>query len=247
MADDTRPEGGGDRFADGWVPVPLTEKNYDRDNRAYKIVFEAPKQLLLNPQWEAMVHDELLRNAHRDGLEIEGQIMVTTEDKGAVEISDETLKRDAETREVLKDARKEAAVEAEQRAMGGMSETEMKWRQKMRNNLRDTAEEAFGFVSGALDGTPIAEGDDRKWKIDREAFLDGFFGGGQMPAPVKVDMMVITAEALVAADLGLDTTLSYEPPTVEVHNPPPNIDEAILDDMMKDVEVPDDLSGLDDE
>jgi hypothetical protein len=74
------PEGGTDPHRDDWVPVPLTLKTYDREAKTYVIEFKAPKQLLLNHEFEAMVHDEILRNADRDGLMLEGQIVVSHRD-----------------------------------------------------------------------------------------------------------------------------------------------------------------------
>lgn len=74
-------EGSEDRFRDSWKPVPLRSKAYSEDSHMYTIEFEVPKQTLLLENFEALVHDELLRNAHRDGLVPIGQPFIETREK----------------------------------------------------------------------------------------------------------------------------------------------------------------------
>lgn len=225
-----------DPHRDTWVPVPLTVNDYDTETKTYVIEFEAPKQLLLNPQWEAMVHDELLRNADRKGLVVEGQIAITTRDKGQPEtVADETVERDKTVQDVLLHPEKEAEVEAEQDALESpykMSEAERAFRARMRQDMRDTANEALSFTQSQLDGRPI-EGTDKKFRVDPEAFMEGFTGAAA-PPPRKVDIVVIRAEALIAMDLGHTTADA----------PAPNKDIDIEREMLY-FEVPDDLSELD--
>ena len=224
-----------DPHRDNWVPVPLTLNNYDAKTKTYVIEFEAPKQLLLNPQWEAMVHDELLRNADRKGLVVEGQIAITTRDKGEpVTVADETIERDRTVQQVLLDPSKEAEVEAEQDAMESpykMSEAEREMRARLRQNLRDTADEAFNFARRSTEDIELP-GTGRKFEIDRSAFMEGFTG--QAPVePRKVDVVVVRAEALIAMDLGV---LNEEEQPKE---------EPSLQDLLDN--IPDDISELDDE
>lgn len=231
----TTPEGGADPHRDDWKPVPLTLKTYDRDAKTYVIEFEAPKQLMLNPEYHAMVHDEVLRNADRDGLMLEGQIIVTERDKGTEPV-DPTIARDATVQEVLLDPAKEEQVEVEQDAIESpykMSDAEIAFRKRQRESMRQTAEEAFGFVNRTMGEAVEIEG--RKFQVDRNAFMEGFFGG---PPVVKRDVMVVRAEAMVAMDSGLlsDDTVRDEHAT-----------EEDIDAQVADVEIPDDLSGLDGE
>lgn len=223
-----------DPHRDTWVPVPLTLNEYDAEKKTYTIEFTAPKQLLLNPQFEAMVHDELLRNADRKGLVVEGQIMVTTKDKNAPEtVADETRDRDASVQDVLLHPEKEAEAKAEQDALESpykMSEAERAWREKQRQSLRDTGMEALGFAQRQFDGRSI-EGTDEKFRIDPQSFLEGFHG--KAPARPPVESMTVRAEALIAMDLGL-----------EEHKPE---DLPVVDPEMLNIEIPDDISELDDE
>lgn len=233
-------EGGVDPHRDDWVPVPLRLKKYDPETKTYVIEFEAPKQLLLNGEFEAMVHDELLRHADRDGLIIEGQVVVTHRDRDAAETVAEPADPDAATRDVLLHPEKEAEVEIEQDAIESpykMSKAEMEYRQRMRQNLRETAEEAFGFVAGQMDGTPLPEG--KQFKVDRDAFMQGFHGEAVFQRPMtSSDFMVVRAEALVVMSLG---ATEPEPGLQGGHEIPTS--EDALDWL--DVEIPDDLSGLD--
>jgi len=227
-------EGGTDPHRDNWVPVPLLAKKYDPETKTYFIEFEAPKQLLLNEQYHALVHDELLRNADRDGLIIEGQIMVTERDKDAPVETDPTIERDKTVQEVLKDPAKEEEVQAEQDAIESpykMSEAEKEYRARMRQNLRETADEAFGFVQRNLDGRPLPEG--QQMRVDRDAFLEGFFGAPMTPP--KREVMVVRAEAMVA--MSLSTLESTEETKAD--------EPSMPDPDAVDFEIPDDLSGLD--
>lgn len=65
------------------VPVPLTLDDFNEQKLTYTIEMRLPLQVLLNPDFEAMVHDECLWNAHRRGLIPIGQVLVTShaEDK----------------------------------------------------------------------------------------------------------------------------------------------------------------------
>lgn len=228
------PEGGADPHRDNWVPVPLLSKNYDRKAKTYAIEFKAPKQLLLNEQYSAMVHDELLRNADRDGLIIEGQIMVTErDDKPENHEPDPTLERDAKTREVLLDPKKEEEVAAEQDAIESpyqMSKAEQDYRRRMRQNLRDTAEQVYGVFADK----EIQVGE-HKGRVNREAFMEGFYGG-PLVQPPKREMMIVRAEAMVAMDMGVlaDDSVRAE-----------HAAEDDIEAQVADVEIPDDLSGLD--
>jgi hypothetical protein len=244
------PEGGADPIGDKWVPVPGTVKVYDRAAKSYKIVMQIPALTTLLPDFEAMVHDELLRNAHHDGLVIEGQIFITTETAGSktVDEVDPTLKRDQTVREVLLDPAKEADVEAEQDKMPGMSQAERDFRKRMRQNVRETADEAFRFVSGAMDGTDIGD-TGKKFKVDERAFKEGFFGEPVGPPP-KVGMVKVTAEAIVGADLGLtdEEWVATDPQADKaVTESDIRTTDQMLDEQTMDFEVPDDLSELDDE
>lgn len=234
------PEGGADPHRDDWKPVPLLAKVYDRETKVYYIEFEAPKQLLLNPQYSAMVHDELLRNADRDGLMIEGQVVITERDKGT-QAPDPTTERDATVQEVLKDPAKEADVEIEQDKIESpykMSDAEIAYRKRMRESMRQTGLESLGFVQRELDGKPLPDG--RRFTVDREAFLDGFFGG---TGPVrKPEVMIVRAEALVAMSLG---TTDAEVTERLMREEPPK-EEIDVEKEMLGIEIPDDLSGLDD-
>lgn len=230
-----------DPHRDNWVPVPLTLNQYDAEKKTYTIEFTAPKQLLLNPQWEALVHDELLRNADRKGLVVEGQVMVTTRDKDQPETvaeasGDETTARDDSVRDVLEHPEKEAEVEQAQAELDAldspykMSEKEREFRARMRQNTRETAEEAFGFVNRTMGDDVVIGG--KKFQVDRDAFMEGFYG-----RPIeqrKVDMIVVHAEALIAMDTGLDAA-------------EPGADLPVVDPDMLNVEIPDDISELDDE
>lgn len=227
-----------DPHRDAWKPVPLTRNEYDAEKKTYTIEFTAPKQLLLHPEFEAMVHDELLRNADRKGLVVEGQIMVTTTDKDAPQTvaeasADDTAVRDDTVRDVLEHPEKEAEVQAEQDALESpykMSDAEKEWRAKQRESMRQTADEAFGFVKRTMGDDVVIGG--KKFEVDRGAFMEGFYG-----RPIgerKADVMVVHAEALISMDLGLDTTQENKPEDLPVVEP----------DML-DVEIPDDLSGLD--
>jgi hypothetical protein len=227
-----------DPHRDDWVPVPLIRNEYDAEKKTYTIEFTAPKQLLLNPQFEAMVHDELLRNADRKGLVVEGQIMVTHQDKDAPETvaeasADETTARDDTVRDVLEHPEKEAEVQAEQDAMESpykMSDAEKEWRAKQRQSMRQTADEAFGFVKRTMGDEVRIKG--RKFEVDRDAFMEGFYG-----RPIgerKVDIMVVRAEALIAMDMGLS-------------GDEPGADLPVIDPDLMNIEIPDDLSELDEE
>lgn len=226
-----------DPHRDTWVPVPLTLDKYDPATKTYVIEFTAPKQLLLNTQFEAMVHDELLRNADRKGLVVEGQIAITTRDTGTAEtVADDTVERDKTVQDVLLHPEKEADVEAEQDALESpykMSDKEREFRARMRQNMRDTANEALSFTQSQLDGRPI-EGTDKKFEINPKAFMEGFMGVGRAVPPVtKVETMTVRAEALIAMDIG---ALNEEPQQKE---------SPSLQDMLDNLDVPDDLSGLD--
>lgn len=228
------PEGGVDPRRDDWKPVPLTTKTYDREAKTYVIEFEAPKQLMLNPEYHAMVHDEILRNADRDGLMLEGQVVITERDKGT-EPRDATEAQDATVHEVLKDPAKEEQVAVEQDKIESpykLSDAEIAYRKKMRENLRQTGMEALGFTQAQLDGRPLPEG--REFKVDPKAFMEGFFGGPV--APPSRDTMVVRVEAMVAMDSGLLTDDSVR----DEHAAEEDIDAQVAD-----VEIPDDLSGLD--
>jgi hypothetical protein len=229
------PEGGVDPHRDDWVPVPLTLKTYNRESKTYTIEFEAPKQLLLMSNFEAMVHDEILRNADRDGLMLEGQVVITNRDKGTAP-RDVTEAQDTTVHEVLKHPEKEAEVEVEQDKIDSpykMSDAEIAFRKRQRESLRQTGAEALGFVQRHLDGAPLPEG--KQFKVDREAFLDGFFGGGVISPPPR-EVMVVHVEAMVAMDSGLlaDDTVRAE-----------HAAEDDIEAQVADVEIPDDLSGLD--
>lgn len=231
----TSPDSGADPHRDDWVPVPLIAKKYDPETRVYFIEFEAPKQLLLNAQYSAMVHDELLRNADRDGLIIEGQVVITERDKAEPKQpeTDSTEKRDATTREVLLDPSKEEQVKAEQDAIQSpykMSKAEEDFRRRMRQNLRETAETAFGFVADA----EIKFGE-HTGRVNRDAFMEGFYGG-PLVQPPKRATMVVHAEALVAMNLNSEPSVLSEETKADI-----DIEQA-----MRDIEIPDDLSGLDD-
>jgi hypothetical protein len=225
-----------DPHRDNWVPVPLTLNEYDAEKKTYTIEFTAPKQLLLNTQFEAMVHDELLRNADRKGLVVEGQIMVTTRDKAKPETvaeaaADETTARDDTVRDVLEHPEKEAEVQAEQDAIESpykMSKAEQEWRAKQRQSMRETADEAFGFVKRTMGDDVVIGG--KKFEVDRDAFMEGFYG-----RPIgerQVETMTVRAEALIAMDLGITE---------------PGADLPVVDPEMLGIEIPDDLSGLDDD
>lgn len=60
------------------VPVPLTLDDYNEESLSYAIEMRLPIQVTLNPEFEAMVHDECIWNAHRRGLIPIGQVLVTT-------------------------------------------------------------------------------------------------------------------------------------------------------------------------
>lgn len=232
----TTPDGGTDPHRDDWKPVPLTLKTYDRESKTYVIEFEAPKQLTLHPEYHAMVHDEILRNADRDGLMLEGQVVITERETGT-EPKDPTLAQDATVHEVLLDPSKEEQVAVEQDAIESpykMSEAEKAYRQRMRQSMRETAEEAFGFVNRTLGEDVVIEG--KKFQVDRNAFMEGFFGGP--PVTKKNDRMIVRVEAMVAMDSGLlaDDSTRDEHAT-----------EEDIEQQVADIEIPDDLSGLDGE
>lgn len=225
-----------DPHRDKWVPVPLTLNEYDAEKKTYVIEFTAPKQLLMHGEFEAMVHDELLRNADRKGLVVEGQIMVTTRDKGTeyTVAEDDTLDRDKTVQDVLLHPEKEADVQAEQDALESpykMSAAEKAYRARMRQNLRDTGLEALGFVQRELDDKPIP-GSDEKFKVDPKAFLEGFHGVSSERPMTKTDFMTVRAEALIAMDLGLS-------------GGEPGADLPVVDPEMLNIEIPDDISELD--
>lgn len=220
-----------DPHRDDWMPTPFLLKVYDRAARTYVMEFEVPKQLLLQENWEALVHDEVLRYGHRDGLVLEGQVAITAREKEQAP-PDGTTERDASVREVLLDEDKEeqAAVEQDAVEFPFMSQKEIEFRRRMRADLRQTAQEALGFVQRHLDGRPVP-GDEREFKINPQAFMEGFFGG--TPQPVSsADVMVVHCEAFVASDLGL---LSDDDQRWKEH----------IEAQVTDVEIPDDLSGLD--
>lgn len=234
-------EGGLDPHRDAWVPVPLTLDDYNEQSMTYVIEFTAPKQLLLNPQFEAMVHDELLRNADRRGLMVEGQIAITTRDKGTAYTvaEDETVERDATVQDVLLHPEKEEQDAIEQDAIESpykMSKDEQEYRAKMRANLRDTANESLSFVQRNLDGRELPEG--KRFKVDPDAFLEGFLGSSpQAPRPI-VQTLTVRAEALIAMDMGALYTGGEQAPE------PQHKEEGSLQDLLDS--IPDDLSGLDD-
>lgn len=223
----TTPDSGADKFRDKWVPVPLREKTYDADAKTYVIEFEAPKQLMLNPQFEAMVHDELLRNADRDGLMIEGQVVVTTRDKD----EPKTVAKPEPPEPTEQDEVEVDKVESPYK----MSDKELEFRQRLRQNVEDTANEAFGFVAGQLDGKPLPEG--RQFKVDRDAFMAGFHGEAVFQRPMtSKDFMVVRAEAIVA--MSLSTVDEAEKKLAQKA-------EDDIDKQIADFEIPDDLSELD--
>lgn len=235
-----------DPHRDNWVPVPLMVNEYDRETRTYAIEFTAPKQLLLNPQFEAMVHDELLRNADRLGLVVEGQVVITTRDKDAPEVvADETVGRDSTVQDVLLHPEKEKEVQAEQDAIESpykMSKAEQAYRAKIRQGLRDTGMEALGFVQRTLDGTEI-EGSDRKFKVDPQAFLEGFHGVSATP-PRKIESMVVRVEAMISVAL-TEMDPVERGTTVEQENAAGPVADNTLAKYLDS--IPDDLSELDDE
>lgn len=192
------PEGGADPHRDDWVPVPLRAKKYDPETNVYFIEFEAPKQLLLNPQYSAMVHDELLRNADRDGLLIEGQIVITETDKTPPPPVEQKPLVEGEPMQVEQDA-----VESPYK----MSDRERKFREQMAARNQETLR-AFGL------GEPVIQ-------------------------PPQRETMIVRAEALVAMDMGAanDDVADYYG-----HAPNKDID---IERVMLDIEIPDDLSGLD--
>lgn len=221
----TTPDSGADPHRDDWKPVPLTLKQHNREAKTFVIEFEAPKQLLVLENFEALVHDETLRYADRDGLVLEGQIVVTTRAKGEPH-KDVTEEQDATVHEVLRDPSKESEVAAEQDQIDSpykLSDAEIAYRRKMRESMRQTGAEALGFTQRQLDGRSLPGG--HEFKVNPQAFMEGFFGGGPTLRP---DVMVVRAEALVALDTGVTTEPAPEPPVDEI-----------------DIVVPDDLSGLD--
>lgn len=46
------------------------------ENDVFLMTFQAPRQLLLHPEFEAMVHDECLRQAHSQGVMPVGPILI---------------------------------------------------------------------------------------------------------------------------------------------------------------------------
>lgn len=259
MDSDNTPEGGADKFRDTWVPTPFLTKVYDAEAKTYTMEFRLPKQLLLvNPQWQAMVHDEVLRYADRDGVILEGQIVITEREGGTDTVAatlDPTIDRDATVSEVLMDPDKEPEVAEEQAKVERpdiMSPAEQAMRKRLRDNMRETEQALFGFTSDQLDGRPLPQG--REFKVDRKAFQEGFFGvGGPKPEPTLRDFMIVTCEAMVSMSLGsLDAEPLTEPAPDDsstVASSGPDGDQfkgaGSLSDLL-DQEIPDDLSGLDD-
>jgi len=208
---------GADKFRDNWVPVPLILNHYDGSTKTYTIEFYAPKQLLLNQQWEAMVHDELLRNADRRGLIVEGQISITTEDVAPTVVEEI----------------KEPDVEAEQDAVYKMSDAEKAMRARVRQNIHDRAHESLDVAKRTLEGKTLPTGE--PFKINEKEFMKGFLGDAlEHPTPehragaAQPDNIKVRAEAFISIDLG-----------------EPSGDEEIIEHLPPDIEIPDDLSGLD--
>ena len=62
------------------VPVPLVLDEFDEKTLTYTIEMSLPVRVTLLEEFEAMVHDEILWNAHRRGLVPIGQAFISTRD-----------------------------------------------------------------------------------------------------------------------------------------------------------------------
>lgn len=56
------------------------EYHLDWDDKSFRMWFLAPRQLLLQDDWEQLVWDETLRQAHSQGVIPIGAVMVTAEE-----------------------------------------------------------------------------------------------------------------------------------------------------------------------
>lgn len=60
--------------------TPLPEYHCSWDDRAFRMWFIAPRQLLLQADWEQLVWDETLRQAHAAGVIPVGAVLVEAEE-----------------------------------------------------------------------------------------------------------------------------------------------------------------------
>lgn len=120
---------GEDPLAGKWVPVPLQKKEYSNASGAYAIEFVVPAQTLLLENFEAMAHDEVLRNAHKDGFIPIGQPIITSRPSG-------TKSTPSPAQAPLDEG---IPMKPE-----GISMKEEAWRKKVRENNEATMRALFG-------------------------------------------------------------------------------------------------------
>lgn len=67
---------------------PQYSESVSEDGKVFTVKFRAPKQLLLHPEYSAMVHDEVLRRAHARGLIPVGEVFHSETDVGTAKLTE---------------------------------------------------------------------------------------------------------------------------------------------------------------